>query len=38
MRSTNAAIVLLLPRPGSPNTIMLGLVAIPRSTHSTGWA
>ena len=37
MRSTNATTVELLPRPGSPNSTMFGLVASPRSSHSTGW-
>ena len=37
IRRMRAVMVLLLPRPGSPKISTLGLVVMPRSTHSTGW-
>jgi hypothetical protein len=37
IRNTSATTVELLPRPGSPNTTMFGLVQRPARTASTGW-
>ena len=37
IRRISATTVEDLPRPGSPKTTRLGLVASPRSTHSMGW-